>query len=189
MFPPHSVPPERGNFNHKPSKLLQGTNTKSPSTVSKGSSLPKHTPPLCSKPWPLKSTYRLESIPGEDEFVLAADAIPLNSGSNLLQHIQPKRDKRGKNLFEVKEFTSPGKQPRQGRTDRQPPAEGCVPVSVQGLIAEANAGVDQRGATVNGQEILVGIEAGPSAGGVTKHGVTAPVAVATAMHFQPEKLP
>lgn len=43
------------------------------------------------------------------------------------------------------------------RKERQPHAKACVPVSIQGLIAEANAGVDQRGTTMNGQEILVGI--------------------------------
>lgn len=102
------LPPERGNISDNPSELLQGTGTRSRSSAAIYPVYPGTHPPLHSKPWSLKPTYRLESISGEHEFVLAADAIPLNSGSNLLQHIQPERDKRkGKKIFFPKSKSSP----------------------------------------------------------------------------------
>lgn len=78
------------------------------------------------------------------------------------------------------------KQPRhQGRKDRPSHTANSIPVPIKGLIAEANAGVDQCGATMNRQKIVVRIETSPSAGGVSKHRVTATITVATALHGQP----
>lgn len=63
-----------------------------------------------------------------------------------------------------------------------------VPVSIQGFIAKANAGVDQGRTTMDGEEVFIWIETRPSAGGVTKHRVAATVAVTTAMHPDPEMM-
>lgn len=98
MFFFHSLHPKRENIDHNLSRLLQGVSTRNLSYNTKGSTLPWHTPPLYSKPWLQKPTYRLESISGEDQFVFTDDTIPLNSGRNLLQHIQPKRDKRKRKI-------------------------------------------------------------------------------------------
>lgn len=158
MFFFHSLHPKRENIDHNLSKLLQGVSTRNLSYNTKGSTLPRHTPPLYSKPRLQKPTYRLESISGEDQFVFTDDTIPLNSGSNLLQHIQPKRDKRKRKIPSFwSQRAHQSWKPTPPRKKRQPRTADSIPVSVKGLIAEANAGVDQCGATMDRQKIVIRI--------------------------------
>lgn len=58
-----------------------------------------------------------------------------------------------------------------------------IPVSIKGLIAEANAGVDQCWATINREKVFIGIQTSPGASSVTKHRIAASVAVTTTVHF------
>lgn len=83
----------------------------------------------------------------------------------------------------VSEFAILKKKYCPSKSQAQAHSHDSIPVSIKGLIAKANAGVDQGRTTLNGQKILVWIKTGSCAGGVTKHRATATVTVTTAVHF------
>lgn len=152
----------------------------------RGSRSPRHTPPLLqSKPWLWNQltdwrAFRARiSLSSQMTLSLWTREAICCSISNL---------KETKTWGKIPSFWSQrvhqSSKPTPPRKKRQCHNIDSIPVSIKGLIAEANARVDQRGATMNRQKIVIWIKTSPSAGSVSKHRVTATITVATALHFQ-----